>query len=144
MWDSFDLENIRTGSSAFFGWWRMSQAEFPDESTIRSVIDHLTPLERDGGVVYIFGSIISEGTKLEYPSVSIEVPWSRAALAFVDRDPSANWSHSSRYLLINLETSKIRSYEAKLPPFQPAQSSSWHLLYKAPSVPDAALMIKPE
>lgn len=122
----------------------MSQEKFPDESTIQTIIDHLTLLERDGGVVYIFGSIINEGTKLDYPSVLIEVPWSRATLAFVDRDPRANWSHSSRYMLINLDTGSIRSYEAKLPPFQPAQSSSWHLLYKASSVPDAALMIKPE
>lgn len=122
----------------------MSQADFPDETTSQIIIDHLTPLERDGGVVYVFGSIINEGTRLDYPYVLIEVPWSRAALAFVDRDPSANWSHSSRYMLINLDTGSIRSYEAKFPPFQPAQSSSWHLLYKAPSVPDAALLIKPE
>jgi hypothetical protein len=122
----------------------MSLDDFPDESTVKTVIDQLTPLERDGGVVYIFSSILNEGVKLDYPSVLIEVPWPRAALAFVDRDPRANWSHSSRYMLVNLDTGSTRSYEAKFPPFQPGQSHKWRLLYKAPAVPAALVMIKPE
>jgi hypothetical protein len=121
----------------------MTEAEFPDGDTIQSVIDQLTPMEHDNGVVYIFGSILAQGTRLDFPHILIEIPWPRAALAFVDRDPMANWSHSSRYILINLDTKAVRSYEAKLPPFQPTQSSRWRLLYKASTVPDEALMVKP-
>ena len=122
----------------------MTEGKFPDNNTIQAVIDQLTPIERRNGVVYIFGSIISQGTRLDFPHILIEIPWPRSALVFVDRDPMANWSHSSRYILINLETEAVRSYEAKLPPFQPTQSSRWRLLYQSPSVPDEALMIKPK
>jgi hypothetical protein len=122
----------------------MTELEFPDRATVQSVIDQLTPLEREKGVVYIFGSVLPQGTRLDFPHILIEIPWAQAALAFVDRDPLANWSHSSRYILMNLETDAVRSYEAKLPPFQPTQSSRWRLLYKAASVPDDVLMIKPK
>jgi hypothetical protein len=122
----------------------MTEAEFPDSATVKAVIDQLTPMEHADGVVYIFGSILHQGTRLDFPHILIEIPWPQAALAFVDREPLANWSHSSRYILINLETDAVRSYEAKLPPFQPTQSSRWRLLYKADAVPDEVLMIKPK
>jgi hypothetical protein len=117
--------------------------DFPDDATIQNMIDQLTPLERENGVAYLLGSILTTGIRLSFPSVTIEVPWTRAGLAFVDRDPMANWSHSSRYILIDLDSENIRSYEAKLPPFQPGQEHNWRYLYKAPSVPEAALMVKP-
>jgi hypothetical protein len=115
---------------------------FPDDATVQNLISQLTPDERERGVAYLYASVILEGTRLNYPRISIEVSWPKAGLAFVDREPLANWSHSSRYILINLETGFVHSYEASLPPFQPAQSSAWRLLYKAPGVPEAAVMVK--
>ncbi len=113
-----------------------------EDALIQAILHELTPTERAGGVVYLTVGPIPAGTKLDFPRLTIEVYW-EAWLAFIDRDPMANWSHSSRYLLINPVSREMRTLEAQLPPFQPGQGIHWRVVYKAPQVPDAVLPILP-
>ena len=62
-----------------------------------------------------------------------------AVLAFVDREPLANWGHSSRYLLMRRGADEEMSVEARLPPFGSDVQLSWRVVYKAPGMPDTAL-----
>jgi hypothetical protein len=108
------------------------------DDLISILLAQLTAAERNQGVVYIVTEPISAGSTLKFPRISIDVDH-RSVLAFVDRDPMANWGHSCRYILLNTETGGLRSFEAQLPPFQQKQPGSWRVAYKAPSVPDALL-----
>lgn len=110
------------------------------DSSIAAILAQLTAEERNGGVVYIATEPISAGAKLEFPKIKIEVKWD-AILAFVDRDPMANWSHSCRYILLNIQTHEVESFEAALPPFSSNKSIHWRVAYKSPSVPDALLAV---
>jgi hypothetical protein len=110
----------------------------PLQDVIAAIVARLTDAEKNGGVVYVATEPISAGKKLQFPKLSIEAK-STAFLAFVDRDPMANWSHSARYLLFYTGTREIESFEAVLPPFTSSSSLRWRVAYKADSVPDAVL-----
>jgi len=102
---------------------------------------HLTPDEIARGVAYCADSTFTPATKIGFPGIHIDVPW-EAFLVFVDREPTANWSHSCRYILINCENGEMKSFEAQLPPFRPdGNFPRWRVLYKAPTVPDAVLAV---
>jgi len=103
---------------------------------VRAILDLLTPAERSGSVVYLADAIFPGGTRLAFPRSSIQVPWN-AAVAFIDRDPMANWTHSARFLLINPDTGETASYETQLPPFGSDPKIHWRVIYKAPSIPDS-------
>ncbi len=98
----------------------------------------LTPDEREHAVAYAAAATTPEGVRLELPGLNLDVPW-ESYLAFIDRQPMANWSHSARYLLVNSTTGESRSIEAQLPPFRPGSSIHWKAVYKAPALPDAAV-----
>ncbi|MDE3088366.1 MAG: hypothetical protein KGJ80_03125, partial [Chloroflexota bacterium] len=103
------------------------------------LLAQLTADEKSRSVVYVAAQLIAGGTQLSFPRTRIDVPWD-ALLAFIDREPTANWSHACRYLLLNRETGEARSIDAQLPPFRPDQIGYWRVAYKAPSVPDAVVM----
>ena len=89
-------------------------------------------------VVYLAKSLIPAG-RIDLVRVNVDVPW-QAYIAFVDREPMANWSHSSRYIFVNSETAENKSVEAEFPPFNAIRGIKWDLLYKAPSVSNDAVM----
>ena len=111
------------------------------EQLIAQILEQLTPTERQQGVVYVTAQPLAAGTELRLPRLAINVS-AESLLAFVDREPMANWSHSCRYVLINCATDELRSFEAQLPPFGQAQAGPWRVAYKAPSVPEAVLAVK--
>jgi hypothetical protein len=96
-------------------------------STLKS---ELTADERANGVAYAAETPIAAGAELKFPGVSIHVPWN-AYLAFIDRQPMANWGHAARYVLVNRENGEVRSYETRLPPFRQESELHWHIVYKA-------------
>jgi hypothetical protein len=106
-------------------------------SIIQSV---LTPQERADGVAYAMEAPVAAGTHLQFPGVVIEAP-AGSRLAFVDRQPTANWGHSARYVLVSVEGGEVRSFEARLPPFQSGGDLQWRVIYKAQSAPDAAVAL---
>ena len=103
---------------------------------------HLTPEELNRGVGYAAETPIPAGERLRFPRIDIEVPWP-AYLAFVDRQPGANWAHSCRYILISRDTGDVASYEARFPPFHTGKDIHWRMVYKAKGVPDSALEAGP-
>jgi hypothetical protein len=97
----------------------------------------LTPEERDTCAVYAAVQPVASGEALQFARTTITAPWD-AFLAFVDRDPMANWGHSCRYILFNRATGEVASTEARYPPFA-EKGFAWHVVYKSASVPEAVL-----
>lgn len=102
------------------------------------LISNLSSDEKKSCVIYASENVIAAGAVLKFPRISINVRWD-AIIAFVDLHPTANWSHSCRYILLKYDASELCSFEAQFPPFQSERQIRWRLLYKAPSVPDAAV-----
>jgi hypothetical protein len=110
-----------------------------DEEELRSAVtSRLTRSELDHAVAYAADEPLEAGTVLQLPHLVLSVPW-EAVLAFVDREPLANWGHSSRYLLMRRGADEEMSVEARLPPFGSDVQLSWRVVYKAPGMPDTAL-----
>jgi hypothetical protein len=100
----------------------------------------LTPAERASSVAYAVEAPVQAGTRLQFPGTMIDVP-AESYVAFIDRDPTANWGHPARYVVISLESGEVRSIDARLPPFQQTERGRWRVIYQAPSVPDAAVAV---
>jgi hypothetical protein len=62
-------------------------------------------------------------------------------LAFVDREPLANWGHPCRFVLIDGDTGEITTLEARFPPFGSILVGKWEVVSRAPSVPISAIAI---
>jgi hypothetical protein len=114
-------------------------ADLPEEHLTEILLSQLTADEKDKGVAYASTETVEAGTQLRFPGVAIDVSGD-AFLAFIDRNPMANWGHSSRHVLIDRQTGEVRSFEAQFPPFQ-QDKGRWRVAYKAPSVPDAVLAV---
>jgi hypothetical protein len=112
------------------------------DELVARLLEELDEAERDGAVAYFREQPLTAGEPLGVPKLEATAPFD-AFLGFVDREPSANWSHGCRYLLIDSETGReVVSIEAQLPPFTPAdEHRQWRVAYKAPSVPDAAVAV---
>lgn len=99
----------------------------------------LTDSERQQAVVYVLADTAQQGTVLSFPQQSISVP-SDALVAFIDRQPTANWGHACRYVLVELNTGRISSWEARFPPFGIQPEAEWRVAYQAASVPEWAVV----
>jgi hypothetical protein len=102
------------------------------------LLQQLTVAERHGAVVYELEKTATQGTVLSFPHQTITVP-SDSLVAFIDRDPTANWGHSCRYVLVEFSTGRISSWEARFPPFEIA-IGEWRVAYRAASVPEGAVV----
>ena len=111
-----------------------------DQAIIDLLLRQLTQVEHNHSAVYLSSTSLPAGTKLELPSISLDIPWD-ALLAFVDREPLANWGHSCRYILISRETGATISQDGRFPPFNRSHLQAWRVIYQAPDVPDSALAI---
>jgi hypothetical protein len=109
----------------------------PDFDLAELVRKQLSRDEVDHSVAYVADAPLPTGTHLNFPKTAINLPW-KGFLVFVDREPSANWTHSCRYLLVDAERGNVKSVEAQLPPFG-REGLRWHVLYRAPGVPDPLL-----
>jgi|WetSurMetagenome_2_1015567.scaffolds.fasta_scaffold671580_2 hypothetical protein len=112
----------------------------PFEDFVAKVREQLTEDERAGAVAYAPSRDLpfAEGTALQLPHTDIQVN-SSSWLAFIDRDPMANWGHAARYLLIDCVSGVSASFETRFPPFNFKGGLQWRVIYKAPSIPDAAV-----
>jgi hypothetical protein len=104
-----------------------------------ALMEQLTPAERQRAVVYELSDTVVRGTVLSLPHQTINVP-SEALVAFIDQEPTANWGHACRYVLVELETGRISSWEARFPPFGTSLGSEWRVAYQAASVPEGAVV----
>lgn len=108
------------------------------EKEFRSVLlAQLSREELDRAIVYAATAPISQGTQ-KFGATEVAVPW-EAWLGFVDRDPTANWGHSARYILISIKTGEPLSIETRFSPIQRNASFNWRTIYQAPTAPDWAV-----
>lgn len=103
---------------------------------IHLLISLLTGEERQGSLAYVAESTLRIGEVYRFPGVTVEVP-ATSYIAFIDRQPSANWGHPARYVIASQQGGEVQSLEARLPPFQAVSSLRWRLVYQGPGVPDA-------
>jgi hypothetical protein len=108
------------------------------DQLLERLLAGLDPQETAGAVVYYAEQPVEAGAEVSAPGMSLVAPFA-ALLGFVDRDPTANWGHSSRYVFVNRDTGEVTSSESRLPPFGPTAQLQWRVAYKADSVPDAAV-----
>jgi hypothetical protein len=109
-----------------------------DGELLAILLGALDEHEREAGVAYLAVEPVSGGDMVALPRLQLTAPWD-ALLAFVDREPMANWSHSCRYLLIARQTGEVISEEAQLPPFGPGARGHWRVAHKAAPIPDNVL-----
>jgi hypothetical protein len=115
------------------------QGMSPDLDLAGLVKKALSREEVAHAVAYVADNPLPAGTHLNFPKAALDLPW-KAFVVFVDREPAANWSHPSRYLLIRADNGEVKSIEAQLPPFGRGPLH-WRVLYQAPGVPDPLLAV---
>jgi hypothetical protein len=108
------------------------------EAFVLILLAQLTVGERANAVAYAAEQPVAAGSRLDFPGAVIDVP-KEAYVAFIDQQPTANWGHPARYVLVNRESGEVRSVDARLPPFRQKGELHWRVVYQAPSVPDAAV-----
>ena len=108
------------------------------DDVARKALQELSAKERETGAVYLDENEIQAGSSLKVDGADIPVRH-RSAMVFVDREPQVNWGHSSRYLLIDLDSGNVVSHEAQFPPFLRGVPKTLRLIHKGAGVPDWAI-----
>jgi hypothetical protein len=116
----------------------MWEARLIDGKVLALILSLLTPDERAHGVVYALAEPVADGTTFPAGPVPV-VAATRVYVAFVDREPLANWGHPARYLLVDAKTAAVTSIEARFPPFGANKGAGWRVVYRAAGVPDVVL-----
>lgn len=107
---------------------------------ISILISQLTEPERQGSVAYAAERPLLAGSSVQFPGTRVEAS-SDSYVAFIDREPTANWGHTARYLVVSQESRESHSLDTRLPPFRSTEDMRWRVVYKGPSVPDAAVAL---
>ncbi len=114
-----------------------------DEKRVsEAVLRQLTPQEQARGAAYVTTAPVAAGTRLAMRPATSETEWP-CYVAFVDREPLANWGHSCRYILIGAEAAQTRSIEARFPPPRDGALGAIRLVHRGEAVPDIALLVPP-
>jgi hypothetical protein len=108
------------------------------EQALALILSLLSPNERAHAVVYALPEPVSEGVALAAGPQRV-VAATRSYIGFVDREPLANWGHPARYLLVDAQTGKVGSIEARFPPFGPKKDTRWRVVYSAAGLPNSIL-----
>jgi hypothetical protein len=100
-----------------------------------AVLAALSSGELEHGAAYVTTGPVQPGAVEAVPVTS------PSYVAFIDREPEANWGHGSRYLVFEVESGTVTSIESRFPPFPAATSLGWRVVYKGPAVSEAVLLI---
>jgi hypothetical protein len=103
-----------------------------------AVIAELTPQERATSATYLNESAEPAGAAtIGGHHVTVDQPY---VVAFVDQKPGANWMHPCRYMLIDLRTDHITSFESDRPPAFGVLPSTWHVIARPPELEEWRLL----
>jgi hypothetical protein len=94
---------------------------------VSMVKSNLTAEEATNGAAYAAETPVAAGARLRFPCTVNEVP-AEAYLAFIDREPMANWSHAARYLIVGRPDAERQSFDARLPPFTSRHDLRWRVV----------------
>ena len=103
---------------------------------IQLIISSLSDEELQGCLAYAVERPLRKGDALQLPGVRVEAT-ATSYLAFIDRQPAANWGHPARYVIAPQQGGEAQIIEARLPPFQSGSRLNWRLVYQGTNVPDA-------
>jgi hypothetical protein len=114
----------------------------PIERLRTAALAQLTEHERHSCVVYLARASVTAGETLAFPQCTFTCPFD-GHVAFVDLDPMANWGHACCYLCLDPRTGDASRVDAQFPPFGAnTDRAAWEVMYRAPSVPEALVMIR--
>lgn len=102
------------------------------------IVSNLTNEERKQSAVYLNESVMPAG-KATVGETQVEIDHAYV-LAFIDRQPGANWMHPCRYLIIDPTNEQFLSIDSNRPPVFGILPSSWRLIMHSPGVEDWQLM----
>ena len=103
-----------------------------------TVLTNLTPEERTRFAAHIDDNPTPAG-RATIAGQQIEIEHSYF-LAFIDRNPGANWMHPCRYLAINPADQRFISIESNRPPTFGPLPNAWRLIQRSPGVQDWQLL----
>ncbi|HEX9235311.1 MAG TPA: hypothetical protein VF972_03410 [Actinomycetota bacterium] len=105
------------------------------------VRDALSDDERERAIAYLDQRLIEPGQPVRLDPDELTFPY-RSVVAFVDREPAANWSHNCRYLVVNAETSDVESFDAQFPPFLRGAPDTLRVVWMGASAPAWAVAVQ--
>jgi hypothetical protein len=112
------------------------------EQATEKAVATLSASEKDTSVVYLDSQPIKAGESVQAGHQAVVAPWD-ALMAFVDLQPTFNWGHNCRYLLIHARTGEIKSFDDSFPPFlKGGPSKTLRVVWKGERVPDWALAVR--
>ena len=112
------------------------------EQAAEKAVATLSAAEKASSVVYLDSQKIKAGESVQAGREPLVAPWD-ALMSFVDLQPTANWGHSCRYLLIHAHTGEVKSFDASFPPFlKSGPSKTLRVVWKGERVPDWALAVR--
>jgi len=112
------------------------------EQAAEKAVATLSASEKASSVVYLDSQEIKAGESVPSGREHFVAPWD-ALMAFVDLQPTANWGHICRYLLINAQTGEVKSFDASFPPFlKSGPSKTLRVVWRGERVPDWALAVR--
>lgn len=92
------------------------------------VIASLSQSEREESIAYIEQRVIPAGEVLPWPGItqSFDEP---VVMAFVDLEPTLNWTHRGRYLVLGAEGGIRQKLDVDRPPFLSSVSPYLRLIH---------------
>lgn len=105
-------------------------------------ITSLSPEEREVSIVYLEQRLIPAGEQLPWPGVqqSFDIP---VVMVFVDLEPSLNWTHQARYIILDSEGNVQKTVDVDRPPYLTGVSSELKVIHRGSRAPEWAC-ITPE
>jgi hypothetical protein len=103
----------------------------------------LTPEERQRGLAYLDQHVVPAGEVLRFDGQETQVT-APSVVAFVDREPAANWGHDCRYLLVDLRSGEVTSIDARFPPFLRGVPETLRLVWRGEMAPAWAVAVEGE
>jgi hypothetical protein len=99
-----------------------------------TIITNLNDEEREQSAAYLNENLVPAGASvIGGHRIEIDHPY---VVAFIDRNPGANWMHPCRYLLLNPTGGQLISIESDRPPVFGVLPSTWRLVSRSPGLED--------
>lgn len=108
------------------------------DAVIEAATDLLAPAERDTAVLYLLQEVQPEDRALVLDGKVVRRPYDLVVF-FVDLEPTANWGHPCRYVVMDTAGGRRESIDARSPPFLRSVPPSLRLIWKGAAVPDWAV-----
>lgn len=109
------------------------------EDDAARLLSALNQDEQEHAVAYLTEVIVEGDARLSLPGVELRIR-TASRLGFIDQDPTANWGHPARYVLLPSDgVGHLISTPARYPPFARPDALKWRVVYRASGLPETAV-----